>query len=170
MKTQTLTNAELKDQQKVDHSRFAREFRKTKQDWTIDSWCNKLGITRRGLETHPNVKDIRTLLDFDAYDHLMTEKDRDIWKHAWRWVYEKQLPIGAHIEKRLLSIVENCKYREQRCQQQREARKLQRQQKWSHTQNGHDKGDHNDEAKGSQSAEELLSTVQQHMDDGSRKG
>lgn len=157
----TLTNAELKDQQKVDHSRFAKEFRKTKQDWTIDSWCNKLGITRRGLETHPNVKDIRILLDFDAYDHLMTEKDRKIWEHAWNWVYKKQLPISPYINRGLLSIVENCK----RTGYIR-VRKL----KQSGRTINEMKSDHNNEAKGSQSAEELLSTVQQHMDDGSRKG
>lgn len=84
------------------------EFNRLRQQWNIDRWCREQGIDRKTLETHPCVGDIRTLLDFDQYDHLMSAKDKEIWTQAWHWVYRKRLPINVYIEKRLLSIVEHC--------------------------------------------------------------
>jgi hypothetical protein len=90
------------------NSAFGAEFNEVRQQFNIDRWCHQQGIDRHTLETHPCVSDIRTLLDFDKLDSLMTDRDRKIWTHAWKWVYKKQLPINPYIEKGLLSIVKNC--------------------------------------------------------------
>ena len=115
-------------------------YQQNKQNWSIDAWCRQLGIDRHSLETHPNVKDLRVLLDYDQYNHLMTKKDREIWTHAWNWVYRKQLPISIYINKRLLSIVENCKRTEYI---------LKRKQRQAARAISEMKSDHNNEAKGS---------------------
>jgi hypothetical protein len=90
----------------------SHEYRLQKQNWDIAAWARSEGMDLKTIETHPNVKDIRTLLDFDEYQRWMSTKDKEIWKHAWDWVYRKQFPIGAYIEKRLLGIVANCMYRQ----------------------------------------------------------
>jgi hypothetical protein len=123
--------------------------KESKQDRTIERWCRDLGIDRKTLETHPRIQDLRTLLDFDQYSPLMTERDREIWEHAWRWVYVKRLPISVYIQKRLLSIVENCQRTEYILKRkQRQATRASKQR--------NEIGDHNDEAKGSQSAEKTI--------------
>lgn len=155
-------NQTIKKPYKELNSSSTHEFNNQRQQWNIDKWCRSLGITRKDLENHSCVGDIRVLLDFDQYDHLMNQRDRAVWTHAWNWVYKKQLPINVWLEKRLLSIVSNCKKTEHILN-----RKLER----SRRAKTSEIGDHNNEVKGSQSAERLLSTVsKQVVDDGSRKG
>ena len=127
-------------------------FQENKQNWAIDAWCKKLGINRKTFETHPRIQDIKILLDFDKLDHLMTQKDKEIWQHAWNWVYKKQLPISVYIEKRLLSIVENCKRTEYI---------LKRKQRQAARAISEMKSDHNSEAKGSLSVDNSIYSCQQ---------
>lgn len=92
------------------------------------AWHYKsLGITVAKIESHPCVADLRTLMDFDAYHVWMTDQDKQIYTHAWQWVYNKELPLTKYIKRKLLSIVENIEYKQQRLQhikdRQRSARK-----------------------------------------------
>lgn len=146
-------------QYKSLNSAVSNEFNHQRQDWNIDIWCRKLGITRSALETHPNIADLRKLLDFDKLDHLMTHKDKKIWNSVWHVVYKLQLPISVRNEKRLLSIVEHCA---------RVEHILKRRQKQAAGLKTSEIGDHNNEAKGSQSAIDQL-YGQLHMDDGSAR-
>ena len=136
------------------NSANSNEFNQLRQQWNIARWCKEQGMDPKTIETHPCVSDIRKLLDFDALDHLMTAKDKQIWHHAWNWVYRKQLPMSVYIDKRLLSIVENCKRTEYIIKRkQRQAERLLAEMKEAAMGYKHDEiGDHNDEAKGSQSA------------------
>ena len=131
------------------------------QDRAIDLWAREQGLDLKTLTTHPCVRDIQTLLDFDQLSHLMTPKDKQIWTHAWQWVAVKQLPINVYIQKRLSSIVENCtRIQSIRARKHRQATRASKQRD--------EIGDHNDEAKGSQSVPgPIYGQVQQ--DDGSAR-
>jgi diketogulonate reductase-like aldo/keto reductase len=165
------TNTLPKSSYHTLNSANSNEFNALRQQWNIAQWCREQGIDPKVIERHPCVADIRTLLDFDRLDHLMTKKDREIWQHAWAWVYQKQLPISVYIDKRLLSIVENCQRTEFILRRkQRQAARLLAEMKEAAMGYNHDEiGDHNIEAKGSQSATDQF-YGQLHMDDGSRKG
>ena len=148
-------------QYKSLNSAVSNESNHQRQDWNIDIWCRKLGITRSALETHTNIANLRKLLDFDKLDHLMTDKDKKIWNSVWHVVYKLQLTISVYNEKRLSSIVENCKRTEYILKRkQRQATRALKQRD--------EIGDHNNEAKGSQSAIDQL-YGQLHMDDGSAR-
>ena len=88
-------------------------FNHLRQQWNIEKWFREQGLDMTTVMQHPNIKDVRTLLDYEQYEGWMTAKDREIWRHAWKWVYKKQLPISVYINKRLLSIVEGCEQRKQ---------------------------------------------------------
>jgi hypothetical protein len=81
------------------------------------AWHYKsLGISVTKIEQHPCVADIRTLMDFDSYHVWMTEKDKQIYAHAWQWVYTKELPLNTYLKRKLASILDNIEYRQQRYQ------------------------------------------------------
>lgn len=122
------------------------EYNSLRQEFNIKKWCKEQGLDLTTIETHPRLVDVRALLDFDIYDGLMTKKDKEIWTHAWNWVYKKQLPISVYIEQRLLSIVENC----QRTKYIRDRKMKQARRSINEM-----KSDHNDKAKGSHSASGL---------------
>ena len=150
-------NIDKKDKYQRITGNSTAEFNHLRQQWNIARWCREQGIDPRTIEQHPCVADIRTLLDFDSYDHLMSAKDKQIWAHAWNWVYKKQLPISVYIEKRLLSIVENCKRTEYIIKRkQRQSQQVLDEIKKAAGLKTSEIGDHNNEAKGSQSADKTI--------------
>jgi hypothetical protein len=149
----------MKPKYKTLNSTSSNEFNAQRQDWNIARWCHEQGIDLKTIETHPCVSDIRKLLDFDALDHLMSDKDRKIWASVWKVVYKLRLPISVYNGERLLSIVEHCN---------RVEHILKRQQKKAAGLKTSEIGDHNDEAKGSQSATNLIYGLGQ-QDDGSAR-
>lgn len=110
MKTQNLTPAERQ------------------QNARISYYYKSLGVTLTKIETHPCVADLRTLMDFDPYHTWMSQKDKQIYAHAWQWVYNKELPLNTYIKRRLATIVDNIEYKQQRLKhikdRQRSARNL----------------------------------------------
>ena len=166
----------MKPKYKTLNGASSNEFNAQRQGWNIDKWFREQGLDMATVMQHPNITDVRTLLDYEQYEGWMTAKDREIWRHAWKWVYKKQLPISVYIEKRLLSIVQGCEQRKlalaeykARCQKRNHIHKrLEKKQSRQALNVNFEIGDHNDEAKGSQSATNpIYGLVQQ--DDGSAR-
>lgn len=93
-----------------NHKTFVEE---SKQNKTIDAWCRHLGLDRRKVENHPNIPDVRTLLDVRGFWPRMNERDQNIWKMVWKQVYEHEYPLSTWHKKKLLTIVDGIEYRDQ---------------------------------------------------------
>ena len=105
----------IKVSMKIDlynnHKQFVQE---QKQDNAIKRHCRRLGITLKKLETHPNISDLRVLMDFDQYESWMTEKDRQIWSHTWQWVYKKEFALTEYHRRKLRSILDGIEFKQRR--------------------------------------------------------
>lgn len=96
-----------------NHEQFIKE---TKQNYAIARHCRRLGITLRKLEKHPNFSDLLILMAFDEYEVWMTEKDKQIWTHAWQWVYRQELALTEYHRRKLRSIVDGIEFKQRRQQ------------------------------------------------------
>lgn len=83
-----------------------------RQNQAIDRHCQRLKISRKKLETHTNITDLVTLMSFDQHQTWMTEKDQQIWRHTWNWVYHKELPLNTYHKRKLTSIIDSIEYRQ----------------------------------------------------------
>ncbi|CAB4137144.1 hypothetical protein UFOVP327_3 [uncultured Caudovirales phage] len=83
-----------------------------RQNQAIDRHCHRLKISRKKLETHPNITDLVTLMSFDQHQVWMTDKDQQIWRHTWAWVYHKELPLNTYHKRKLISILDSIEYRQ----------------------------------------------------------
>lgn len=92
-----------------NHEQFIKE---RKQDQRVAGFCHGLQISKTKLETHPKIGDVRILIDFDPYQVWMTEKDRQILRHTWAWVYHKELPLNTYHKRKLTSIIDSIEYRQ----------------------------------------------------------
>jgi hypothetical protein len=92
-----------------------------RQNRAIDRHCHLLRISRKKLETHPCIQDLVTLIAFDQHQTWMTEKDQQIWRHAWAWVYHKELPLNTYHKRKLNSIVNSIEYRQRNQHQMKKA-------------------------------------------------
>lgn len=92
-----------------NHEQYIKEL---KQNRSVKSFCRGLGISRTKLESHPCIADVATLLAFDQHQTWMTEKDQQIWRHTWAWVYHKELPLNTYHKRKLNSIIDSIQYRQ----------------------------------------------------------
>jgi hypothetical protein len=92
-----------------NHEQYIKEL---KQNHAIERHCCRLKISRKKLETHPNIADLVTLVSFDEHQVWMTEKDQKIWTHSWNWVYHKELPLNEYHKRKLISILDSIQYRQ----------------------------------------------------------
>ena len=101
------------NQMKIDlynnHEQYIKERR---QDSAIERHCHTLKISRKKLESHPNITDLVTLMLFDQHDQWMTLKDQKIWRHTWNWVYHKELPLNTYHKRKLITILDSIQYRQ----------------------------------------------------------
>ena len=93
-----------------NHEQYIKERR---QDSRIAGFCHGLKISQTKLESHPNIADVKTLLDFRPYHIWMTQKDQQILRHTWAWVYHKELPLNTYHKQKLNSIIDSIEYRQQ---------------------------------------------------------
>ena len=91
------------------------------QNRAVDRHCHRLGISRTKLERHPCIADIVTLISFDQHQTWMTEKDHEIWRHTWAWVYHKELPLNTYHKRKLTSIIDSIEYRQRNQQHMKKA-------------------------------------------------
>jgi hypothetical protein len=92
-----------------NHEQYIKELN---QNRSVKGFCRDLGISLAKLESHPNITDIATLLSFDQHQVWMTEKDQQIWRHTWAWVYHKELPLNTYHRRKLNSILDSIEYRQ----------------------------------------------------------
>jgi hypothetical protein len=83
-----------------------------KQDSAVQRYCHGIKISMKKLQSHPCVADVATLIMFDPYDTWMTEKDQQIWRHTWAWVYHKELPLNQYHKRKLNSILDSIQHRQ----------------------------------------------------------
>ena len=101
-----------------NHEQFIKEQR---QNSAIDRHCHRLKISRKKLETHPNITDLVTLMSFDQHQVWMTEKDQQIWRHSWNWVYHRELPLNEYHKRKLTSILDSIQYRQRNMKHMKKA-------------------------------------------------
>lgn len=94
-------------------SQHYHEFTGNRQNWAIDRWCSGVKISRTKLEQHPYVRDLATMLMFDAWQQYMNQSDHDIWRHCWQSLYHKEIPLSLHQKRKLLNITDGLEYRQQ---------------------------------------------------------
>ena len=92
-----------------NHEHFIAE---QQQNRAIDRHCQRLRISRKKLQTHPCITDVATLSAFDQHQHWMTDKDQQIWRHTWAWVYHKELPLNTYHRRKLISILDSIEYQQ----------------------------------------------------------
>lgn len=85
-----------------------------RQDHAVQRYCHGLKISMKKLESHPCIQDVATLIMFDPYAVWMTERDQQIWRHTWAWVYHKQLPLNTYHKRKLNSIIDSIQYTQHR--------------------------------------------------------
>lgn len=95
----------------TNHEVFVAESR---QDRAIDKFCTRHRISRAKLEQHPHIADVYTMLVFDRWSNLMTDKDRQIWTHAWQHIYHRENALTEYLRRKLVSIVEGIEFRQRR--------------------------------------------------------
>ena len=98
-------------------SHFYHQFNNNRQDWSIDRWCRRLGISRKKLESHPHIQDVATLLMFDQHQSWFNQEDERVWTHCWQRVYHWELPLSDYHKRRLIGIIQGIEYRRQAYQQ-----------------------------------------------------
>ncbi len=59
----------------------------------IGYWIKRHGITKKDLDTHPQIEDIMLLIKFNAEFWDMNQKFKKKYNSAWHWVYKKKLPL-----------------------------------------------------------------------------
>ena len=92
-----------------NHEQFVKE---RKQDCAVQGFCRDLAISQTKLEQHPNIRDVRTILDFRPYQPFMTAKDQQILRHTWAWVYHQELPLNQYHRHKLNTILDSIEYRQ----------------------------------------------------------
>jgi len=84
------------------------------QNRDINTWLYNLGMSRHKIESHPNVADIRLLLDLLQYESNFTVKDKQIFDKIWNNVYINEYPLTKYWKTKLTSIIDGLEFRQQR--------------------------------------------------------
>ena len=90
-----------------NHDAFIKE---SKQNSSIDAWCQSVGLDRSKIETHPYVEDIRILIDIRNFSTWFNKKDQRVFDHIWRQVYEYEYPLSVYHKRKLDQVVTSVEY------------------------------------------------------------
>ena len=90
-----------------NHEIFIKE---SKQNSGIDHWCSSVGLDRKKVETHPNLEDVRILIDIRNYSTYFNNKDKQVFNHIWREVYEYEHPLSVYHKRKLDQVVTSIDY------------------------------------------------------------
>jgi hypothetical protein len=63
------------------------------QEQLVGYWIKRFGLTRRDLESHPQIDDLMFLIKFRAEFWDMNRGLKSKYFKAWDWVYNKHLPL-----------------------------------------------------------------------------
>ena len=56
-------------------------------------WIKRHGISKKDLDTHPQIDDVLFLIKFRAEFWDMNNQFKKLFDNAWNWVYKNQLPL-----------------------------------------------------------------------------
>jgi hypothetical protein len=84
------------------------------QEQLLGFWLKRYGITRKDLESHPQINDLMLLIQWKKeFYKTGTAKHRKFFDNLWNWVYHNRLPLKAKQIKTLGYYTEgNIRHRE----------------------------------------------------------
>lgn len=92
-----------------DHqSHYYHKQQEQRQDWAIDRWCERKGITRWDLINHPCFSDITLLLSIQSEYEPEYKSNRTLYatyNALWSGVYSRKRGLNAKGLRRLETIV-----------------------------------------------------------------
>ena len=97
---------------KIDLYNNYQQFRKEQsQDWAIQRWCLRKGIRPNDILSHPQIRDIRFLLDIKeefAAELKQNKHYAAIWGAYWNVVYINKKPLKPKAFIKFEMIAEAC--------------------------------------------------------------
>jgi len=63
------------------------------QEQLVGYWIKRHGISKKDLDTHPQIDDVMFLIKFRAEFWDMNNQFKKLFDNAWNWVYNNKLPL-----------------------------------------------------------------------------
>lgn len=63
------------------------------QEQLVGYWIRRHGISKKDLDTHPQINDVMFLIRFRSEFWDMNNQFKKQFDNAWNWVYHKKLPL-----------------------------------------------------------------------------
>lgn len=93
---------------------YKKTFNENQQDWRINSWMSKHGISAQDLEKHPQIDSVIKLVNVRDYLwERMNASERGVWAAYWGWVYTQKKPLKKKFWTKMTVIVRAIDQREQ---------------------------------------------------------
>ena len=88
-------------------------FDENRQNWRIDKWMLKHGVTAKDFEKHPQIEDVIKMIKIrDALWLDMNNSEQGIWAAYWNIVFHKKYPLRDKAWQKLEGIATNILERE----------------------------------------------------------
>jgi hypothetical protein len=70
------------------------QFKKdVEQEQILGYWIRRYGITKRDLDTHPQINDLMLLIKFRSEFWDMNSQFKKKFERSWDWVYNHKMPL-----------------------------------------------------------------------------
>jgi hypothetical protein len=70
--------------------------RNTEQEQLVGYWVKRFGISKRDLDSHPQIDDVLLLIQWhDEFYAGGKRKHKKFFDNTWRWVYNGKYPLKA---------------------------------------------------------------------------
>lgn len=71
-------------------------FQSVEQEQLVGYWISRYGISKKDLDTHPQIDDLMLLIRWKAeFYKTGTAKHKKFFDNTWNWVYNNKLPLKA---------------------------------------------------------------------------
>ena len=128
---------------------YTMQFKDLEQEQYVGYWCKTKGITKKDLESHPQIDDVILLLKYRADCwHRLNTSEQAVWGAFWGQTYKKRKALRNKSLKKLESI-----YKYSRNRQLEQLIKIKTIK--ALRQNPYEKEDHDMTAKGSSNADNI---------------
>lgn len=68
----------------------------TEQEQLVGYWIKRYGISKRDLDSHPQIDDLMLLIRWKAeFYYEGKAKHKSFFDNTWNWVYQGKLPLKA---------------------------------------------------------------------------
>jgi hypothetical protein len=121
-----------------------------RQDWRIDLWMAKHGVTASDFDEHPQIDDVIKMINIRDYLwHRMNKSEQASWGAYWNVVFYKKRRLNNKFWNKMDLIAQNIDAREQLHAYARQKLNYEKQRLQSRLKQNPKNKDHNEEAKGS---------------------